>query len=150
MPRPVTPNGEDVVVEPLPPEALLDDFAPPLRAIAQRLREVVRTAVPDVAERVRPGWRLIGYDLSVGKRSVYFAWVWPQHEHVHLGFEHGWAMDDPGGLLHGTGITRRVRWLTFEPGDAIDADRCVALLHEAARVALMTRGERMLLHESRS
>jgi hypothetical protein len=115
-----------------------------MRAIAQRLRHVVRIAFPDAVERVRPGWRLIGYDLPSGKRGVYFAWVWPQNEHVHLGFEHGWAMRDPHGVLKGEGITKRVRWLTFAPGDPIDIDRCVELLREAARVAAMTRGERVL------
>jgi hypothetical protein len=128
----------------MPPEALLEDFPPPMRAIAHRLRNIVRTAFPGAIERVRPGWRLIGYDLPGGKKSIYFAWVWPQDEHVHLGFEHGWAMSDPRGLLRGEGITKRVRWLTFAPGDPIDSNLCVELLREAARVAAMTRGERVL------
>ena len=120
-------------VDPIQPDALLDDVAPPLRAIAQRLRRIVRAASPDAIERVRPRWRLIGYDLPVGKRTVYFAWVWPEHEHVHLGFQHGWAMRDAGNMLHGRGVTKRVRWLTFTSSDAID---------EAIRVATMSRGER--------
>jgi hypothetical protein len=128
----------------LPPDALLDDFPPPMQAIAQRLRKIVKRAEPDAIERVRPGWRLIGYDLPIGKRRVYFAYVAPENEHVHLGFEHGWAMADPRGLLLGQGITKQVRWLTFTPGDAIDAGACMELVHEAARVASMTRGERML------
>ena len=127
-----------------PPEALLDDFPPPMQAIAHRLRDVVKAAIPDAIERVRPGWRLIGYDLPIGKRRVYFAFVAPENEHVHLGFEHGWAMADPHGLLKGEGITKQVRWLTFEDGDEIDVDRCVRLVKEAADVAAMTRGERAL------
>ncbi len=128
----------------IPPEALLDDFPPPMQAIAHRLREIVIAAIPDAIERVRPGWRLIGYDLPIRKNGVYFAYVAPEFEHVHLGFEHGWAMQDPDGVLKGEGITKRVRWRTFRPGDDIDADRCVALVREAARVAAMTRGERAL------
>jgi hypothetical protein len=131
-------------VDDFPPEALLDDFPPPMQAIAHRLRDVVRTATPEAIERVRPGWRLIGYDLPIGKRRAYFAFVSPENEHVHLGFEHGWAMADPHGLLKGTGITKQVRWLTFEDGDEIDVDRCVELVREAARVAAMTKGERTL------
>ena len=79
----------------IPPELLLEDFPPPMQAIAQRLREIVRGTVPDAVERVRPGWRLIGYDLPIGRKLVYFAYVAPEIEHVHLGFEHGWAMRDP-------------------------------------------------------
>jgi hypothetical protein len=130
--------------ETIPPEALLEDFPPPMQAIAQRLRRIVKRAEPDAIERVRPGWRLIGYDLAIGKRRVYFAYVAPENEHVHLGFEHGWAMRDPRGLLRGEGITKQVRWLTFVPGDPIDADACIELVREAAHVASMTRGERML------
>jgi hypothetical protein len=132
------------MVDPFPPEALLDDFPPPMQAIAHRLRAVVGTVIPDVVERVRTGWRLIGYDLPLGGHGVYFAWVWPEHEHVHLGFQHGWAMRDPRGILKGKGITKRVRWLTFTSVDQIDDGVCAELLDEAIRVATMTRGERML------
>jgi hypothetical protein len=128
----------------IPPEALLDDFPPPMQAIAHRLRGVVKTAIPDAIERVRPGWRLIGYDLPTRKNGVYFAFVAPEDAHVHLGFEHGWAMADPLGLLQGEGITKQVRWLTFTREDQIDVERSVVLVREAAAVAAMTRGERML------
>jgi hypothetical protein len=131
-------------VEGIPPEALLDDFPPPMQAIAHRLRHVVKTAIPDAMERVRPGWRLIGYNLPIRKNGVYFAYVAPENQHVHLGFEHGWAMADPHGVLQGNGITKQVRWLTFVDADEIDVERCVELVHEAAAVAVMTRGERML------
>lgn len=115
-----------------------------MQAIAQRLRAIVRRAEPDVIERVRPGWRLIGYDLPIGRRSVYFAWIAPEAGHVHLGFPVGWAMRDPLGELQGDGITKRARWLTFRAGDRIDADRCAALVREAALVAGMGRDQRML------
>jgi hypothetical protein len=128
----------------MPAEALLEDHAPPLRAIAQRLREIVRRAAPDAVERVRPGWGLIGYDLPAGRRSVFFAWVWPEPEHVHLGFPQGWAMEDRHGLLKGRGVTKRARWLTFTAVDQVDAASCTALLDEAIRVATMSRGEREL------
>jgi hypothetical protein len=128
----------------IPPEALLEDFPPPMQAIAQRLRKIVKRAEPNAIERVRPGWRLIGYDLPIGKKRVYFAFVAPENEHVHLGFGHGWAMRDPRGLLRGKGITKQVRWLTFVPGDSIDSGACVELVREAAHVASMSRGERML------
>ena len=128
----------------IPPEALLEDFPPPMQAIAGRLREVVKAAFPDAIERVRPGWRLIGYDLPIGKKRVYFAYVAPENEHVHLGFEHGWAMADPHGLLQGVGITKQVRWLTFTREEQVDVERCLELVREAAEVAAMTRDERIL------
>jgi hypothetical protein len=90
-----------------PPEAFVAGYPEPMQPIAHRLRAIVRRAVPDSIERVRPGWRLIAYDLPAGRRTIYFAYVALEREHVHLGFEHGWAMRDPGGRLQGSGITSR-------------------------------------------
>ena len=44
-------------------DELLAYYSPPVGVLAQRLRAVVQRAVPQAIERVRPGWRLIGYDL---------------------------------------------------------------------------------------
>jgi hypothetical protein len=126
----------------LPPEAFLAGYPDPMRDIAERLRVIVRQAAPDATEAVRPGWRLIGYDIPIGRRAAYFAWVAPQFEHVHLGFPHGVLMDDPRARLSGAGITLQARWLTFQPGDPIDEAGCAELIREAARVAAMSRSER--------
>jgi hypothetical protein len=129
-------------IETIPPEALLADLPPPHQAIARRLREVVTDAVPEAIERVRPGWRLIGYDLPVRSRGAFFAWVWPEAEHVHLGFPRGVDMDDPHGVLRGAGITKLARWLTYAPGDKVDEPLATRLVQEAARVAGIPRSAR--------
>ena len=105
--------------EPIPPEALLAGVPTPIAAIADRLRTIVRSAVPESIERVRTGWRLIGYDLPVGGRTVYFAWIWPEAVHVHLGFPKGTLLDDPDGVLQGTGITKAARWFTLHSQDEV-------------------------------
>ncbi|HSL32425.1 MAG TPA: DUF1801 domain-containing protein [Candidatus Limnocylindrales bacterium] len=130
-------------MDPIPPEALLADHSPEHRALANALRDIVRRAVPDAIERVRPGWGLIGYDVPVGRRTRYFAWIWPEPEHVHLGFEHGVLMDDPQRLLKGRGVTKKVRWLTFQHLDEIPSE-APELVREAVRVATMSRMEREL------
>jgi hypothetical protein len=99
--------------------------------------------MPDALERVRPGWRLIGYDVPAERRTAYVCYIAPEPEHVHLGFEHGVLMRDPAGALLGAGITRQVRWLTFRPGDAIDEPLLRDLLREAARVASLPRDARL-------
>lgn len=123
----------------MPPEALLADYPPPHREIANRLRTVVLDAIPDAIERVRPGWRLIGYDLPVRGRGAMFAWIWLEPEHVHLGFPQGVLMDDPRGRMQGAGITKLARWLTYAPGDAIDVEVARVLVEEAARTRLIPR-----------
>ena len=110
--------------------------------IAESLRVVVRRTVPEALEAVRPGWHIIGYDLPDGRRTTFFCWVWPQPEHVHLGFVQGVLMDDPDHALEGAGITRRARWLTFRPGDPIDDEMVTRLMVEAVRIARMSPGER--------
>ena len=123
----------------IPPEVFLHGYPPPIMAVGQRLRRIVKRAVPDAIERVRPGWALIGYDLPVKRRTIFFAWVWPEAEHVHLGFPHGTLLEDPDGVLKGAGITKKARWLTYQPGDVIDEPLALALVEEAARVALIPR-----------
>lgn len=127
------------MTDPFPPEALLADAPEPIRGIAERLRVIVRRAVPDAIERVRPGWRVIGYDVPVGRRTAYFAWIMAQPEHAHLGFPRGDLMDDPDRRLSGTDVTLRARWITLQPGDRISAAALASLVREAARVARQPR-----------
>lgn len=128
--------------ETIPPEAFLDGYPDDMRAIAERLRVIVRRTLPDAIEAVRPGWHLIGYDVPRGRSTVYACYVAPEYAHVHLGFEHGVLMDDPDRLLQGRGVTKQVRWLTFRPGDDIDEPSIEPLIREAVRVARLSRAER--------
>ena len=127
------------VQESMPVEALLEGYAPPLLEIAERLRKLVTDAAPDTVERVRPGWKLIGYDLPIRRNGVFFAWVWPEGVHVHLGFPNGDLMDDPGGMLDGARIAKRARWLTYDAGSVIDEPLVTSLVIEAVRVAMVPR-----------
>jgi hypothetical protein len=131
-------------VDAIPPEALLAEYPPDIRAGAETLRAVVRRAVPDAIERVRGGWRLIGYEVPIGRRSRYFAYIAPEPIHLHLGFEYGAWMADPDRLLEGAHLKlRKVRFLTFQPGQPIPEAACLALLRESVRVAAMSRDERL-------
>jgi len=130
-------------MEPMSPEELLAPFPPARRETAGALRAIVRRAVPDAIEAVRPGWRLIGYNVPDGRRAPYFAFVWPELEHVHLGFEHGIFMNDPDGALQGN--TRQIRWVTLTRPDEIRPQILERLVREAARVALLSRSERLAL-----
>jgi hypothetical protein len=122
----------------IPPELFLAAYPARIRDIAERLQGVVHDAVPEAIERVRTGWRLIGYDVPVGRRTHYFAFVAPENEHVHLGFEYGAWMSDPDGLLLGAHLDlRKVRFVTYEPGDAIPAKALVRYTREAAALAAL-------------
>ncbi len=136
-------------MDPIPPEALLADYPGPMREIAEWLRGVVGRAVPAATERVRAGWRIIGYDLSLGpRRSAYFAWIMVEGVHVHLGFPQGVLMA-PNPLLDGEGITKRARWTTLTPNTLIAEAQLAALAREAVEVTSMTRAERFALAMAR-
>jgi hypothetical protein len=59
-------------------------------------------------------------------------------------------MNDPDTRLLGEGITKQVRWLTLRSEREIDDAAFATLVREAARIATMTRAERMLASESRT
>ena len=133
-------------MEQIPADAFLAAYPDGIRVAADALRALVRRAVPDVVERVRPGWRLIGYEVPVGRRSRYFAYVAPEPHHVHLGFEYGVWMSDPHRLLEGAHLRlRKVRYVTYPPGRLAPDRRLVELTREAARIAAMSSRERMSL-----
>jgi hypothetical protein len=130
----------------MPAEAFLAGYPDDIRGLAEQLRAVVQRAAPDAIERVRLGWRLIGYDLPVGRRTVYFAWVAPEPIHVHLGWQHGIFMADPDRMLEGAHLKlRKVRFTTFRPGDEIPKAALVELTRQAARLASMSREERLAI-----
>jgi hypothetical protein len=131
-------------VKPIPPELFLAGYPPGIQHVADRLCALVMQAVPLAVERVRIGWRLIGYDVPAGKRTRYFAFVAPEAEHVHLGFEYGVWMNDPEELLQGAHLRlRKVRFVTYEPGDLIPEPDLIEYTRDAARLAAMARGERL-------
>jgi hypothetical protein len=126
--------------EPIPPEVFLSGYPDEIRELAERLRGVVADAVPEAVERVRIGWRLIGYDVAVGRGTRYFAFVAPEPEHVHLGFEYGIWMTDPDGILRGAHLDlRKVRFVTYEPGDPVPVETLVRYTLEAAELATLGR-----------
>jgi hypothetical protein len=138
------------VTDPIPAEVFLAAYPDDIGSQANILRSLVRRAVPGVIERVRPGWRLIGYEIPVGRRPRYFAYVAPEPKHVHIGFEYGVLMADPHRLLEGAHLRlRKVRFLTFRPGQPIPAAEVVELTRDAARIAILSREERLALAADR-
>ena len=128
-----------------PPESLLDGYPERIAALGEGLRALVRTTIPEAIEAVRPGWRLIGYDLPRGRRTPFFAWIMPQAAHIHLGFPQGVLIDDRGGQLGGVGETKRARWLTLEPGQPVPVAEYARFVREAARIAGLSSSERGLI-----
>jgi hypothetical protein len=132
------------MTESIPIEAFLEPYPEPIRIAAERLRRLVRQAEPDAIERVREGWRIIGYDVPVGRRTRYFGWIGPEPKHVHIGFEHGVLLTDPKHRLQGAHLRlKKVRYLTFTSPDQIDEPEVLAFVREAVGIATLSRAERL-------
>jgi hypothetical protein len=130
------------VIDVVPIEAFLEAYPEQIRVAAEHLRRLVRRAAPDAIERVREGWRIIGYDVPIGRRMRYFAWIGPEPKHVHIGFQHGVLMTDPRHLLQGAQLRlKNVRYLTFTSADQIDDEVVIEFVGEAIRVNTLSRAE---------
>jgi hypothetical protein len=130
--------------ETIPIEAFLEPYPGPIREAAGRLRRLVLEVEPDAIERVREGWRIIGYDVPVGRQTRYFAWIGPEPKHIHIGFQHGILMADPKRRLRGAHLRlKNVRYLTFTSADQIDDREVMAFVRDAVRIASLTRAERL-------
>lgn len=125
------------------PEQFLSGFPPAIEDLAQRLRRLVTRTVPNTTEAVYPGWRLIGYRVKAGRRDAYFGFVAPFVDRVLLGFEYGILLADPSRLLEGDG--KQVRHVTIRRAQDIRPKEVVALIAEAARVAVAPKREKVRL-----
>lgn len=91
------------------PEHILADHSPRIRALARRLRGIVRRAVPEASEVAYPTWHAIGYRHP---KAGYFCGIFPYDDHIKVYFEHGIRLPDPSGLLEGDG--RQTRYLRVQ------------------------------------
>jgi hypothetical protein len=133
----------------LPAEFLLDGFPPAIRETGRALRSMIFATVPGAVEAVRSGWRWIAYSLPEKGRVRNFAWIGPERQHIHLGFEHGTLLADPEHLLHGAEERlRKFRYFTFEPAIDIDEAILVDFIERAARIAVMPSAVRQALAET--
>lgn len=108
------------------PDQILGDHLPPIVALAQRLREVVRQAAPEAWEAAYLEWHAIGYRHP---DAGYFCGIFPYTDHLKLYFEYGKFLPDPDRLLQGDG--RQTRYLVVESLEDIEAEYIAYLVRES-------------------
>jgi hypothetical protein len=107
---------------------------PGLADLALWVRQAVLAGEPDLTERVDRGWDGIGFRHP---DAGYVCAIYPQADHVRLLFEHGVRLDDPKGVLEGTGS--QTRHLTIRaPGDRLRA-AIAHFVHDAVAERLFRR-----------
>lgn len=87
-------------------ESILESHSPEVRALVNRLRQIVRKAVPAATETAHPVWHSIGYHHP---DNGYFCGLFPHSQRVDVAFEFGVLLPDPDGLLEGPG--KQVRYV---------------------------------------
>jgi hypothetical protein len=111
-----------------PVAAFLAGYPPLVRAIAERLRAIVRRAEPGAIETLHARHNHFGYSRS-GKLREEVLYICPLQTYVRLGFFYGGTLSDPDHRLAGEGKRlRHVKLATVEQAD----DPAVARLVRAA------------------
>jgi hypothetical protein len=118
-------------------DALLADHPDAVIATAQRLRDVVLEAHPDLVERARTGWHSVNYTHPT---AGFVCALFPYADRVDLVFEQGALLPDPDRRLSGT--TRQVRTLQVLPDDDLDPDVVVEFLDAAVELGAGLRARR--------
>lgn len=96
-------------------DAFVKKLGFPHKEIVEALRKLVREAAPGLKEAINP-W---GNPVWVGKGEVF--WLIAYENHVDFGFHRGTELQDPEGLLEGTG--KRFRHVKIrDPKDVRPAD----------------------------
>jgi hypothetical protein len=115
-------------------DALLADHSEAVAGIVLRLRKVLLTGRPDLAERVRPGWHSVNFhDPGAG----FVCAIFPLADRVQLVFERGALLPDPHHRLGGTG--RQVRTLEFTDEADVDAEVVLEFLDLAVDIGSRAR-----------
>ena len=81
-------------------DSWMEELDPPLRDIAQTLRWLVLQAVPDISESVK--WGTPNY-----AKSGNVCYLAANNGYINLGFFNGAGLNNPDGLIEGTGAKMR-------------------------------------------
>ncbi len=88
-------------------EELMADSSSDIKQIADNLKDLIQDVHPDAVEVVRLGDRAACYGVGPKKMSEAHTYIMPHKQHVNLGFFYGASLDDPSGLLEGSGKKMR-------------------------------------------
>lgn len=108
-----------------PTEAWMTDLEPDLRQIAEELRRVVRDAGPELGESIKWG-------NPVYERKGLVCYLAATKGYVSLGFFNGAALNDPQGIMEGTG--KKMRHVKVRDINDISGHQLATWVREAVRL----------------
>ena len=111
-------------------EKLLVKNQPEAQALALDLRKLIQRLLPKAQEKVYRGYGVADYGFGGPGRG--FLAIGPQKSYVNLYFMDGAQLDDPVGLLTGTG--KRMRHVKIRGGEDLKNKALHQLVRQAARL----------------
>ncbi len=111
-------------------EKLLTTNQPEAQALARELRRLIQRLLPEAQEKIYKGWGVADYGFSASSRG--FLSIGPNKSYVNLFFMDGVELDDPSGLLIGTG--KRLRHVKIVSPKDLHNKALHKLVREAARL----------------
>ncbi len=109
-------------------EKLLINNEPHAQALALELRQLIRRLLPKVQEKIYKGWGVADFGFGAPGRG--FLSIGPQKSYVNLYFMNGVDLQDPDGLLDGTG--KRLRHVKIRRSGELKNTALHALIRQAA------------------
>jgi hypothetical protein len=133
-------------------EELLQRFEPPIRSLVRAARTKLRTLMPTALELVYSNRNAVAIGFaSSDRRGDWIVSLATYARGVNLYFIYGVALDDPHGLLQGSG--NQGRFVRLESAAMLDRPEIVALIEAAINEAdtpLPTRGRGYVVIKSLS
>ncbi len=110
-------------------EQLLATNQPEAQVLARELRRLILRLLPKAREKIYRGWGVADYTFGGPGRG--FITIGPQKRYVNLYFMDGVDLDDPAGLLQGTG--KRLRHVKIRKPEDLKKRSLHALVRQAAK-----------------
>ncbi|MED5619782.1 DUF1801 domain-containing protein [Ideonella sp. BN130291] len=100
-----------------------------LRPVCQALHQAILALHPHCTQVAWPRQKIASYGVGPHKMSEHYAYIAVQPRHINLGFYRGAMLDDPAGLLEGTG--KGLRHIKLRSVEQAVQPAVIALLRQA-------------------
>jgi hypothetical protein len=110
-------------------EELISSIDEELGSICNVLRDLISKLHQNHIEVVWKNQNIVSYGVGPKKMSEHYVYIGIYKKHVNLGFYHGVSLDDPNGLLEGTG--KRLRHVKIKSISEAKNPEIKALIAEA-------------------
>ncbi len=111
-------------------EQLLDQYEEPVTRLAYGLRSFLLQQLPGIGEYPDPSARIIGYGYGNGYKDMICTIIFSQ-KGVKLGLAYGAGLNDPAGLLQGSGKVHK--YIPLSTVQDFDNGAVPQLLQEAIK-----------------